>query len=53
MKLAVITEDSHVYVEIPADKFRAGLKEYYNEFGDIDIALNKLESDIKELAKRK
>jgi len=47
MKIAIIYQDSKIYLEFSPDKFRELLKKYFEETKSIDKAIDKIIADIK------
>lgn len=48
MRVAIIYNDKDVYVEFKPEKFREILNKYFNEYKNIDKALDKIIFDLKE-----
>ena len=48
LKIAIIYENSQVYLEFSPEKFRELLKKYFKEAKSIDEALDKIIEEIKK-----
>jgi hypothetical protein len=48
MKIAVIYSDKKIYVEFSPEKFLALLKQYHEEHGSLDVAMEKIIEDLKK-----
>lgn len=48
LKLAILFENSKVWIEFSPDKFRELLKKYFKKYKSIDLALDQIIKDIKK-----